>query len=155
MQRTWIVAITAVVVVGLSGREANAGAPFEAEVVGIEVDGQVVAGIPGGAPWVVDEGQVRIDDDGELTLDVEGLLLLNGTVGPVFEVAAGVFCSTVDTDEEEFTEVARTGNAPLNADGDAEIEETLELPGVCAAAIVLARVTVIDAGFVGGPPGGP
>ena len=102
--------------------DASAGDLFESNVVGIDVGGQVVAGIPGGAPSVVAKGETEIDPDGELEIDVEGLLLLDGTVGPVLEVIASVHCASGATDHEAFTEVARTASAPLSAAGDVQIE---------------------------------
>lgn len=154
MRISTVLAIASLLGSALPGVTARAGAEFEASVVGIEVGGQVVAGIPGGAPWTVDVGEVRIRN-GELDLEVEGLLLLNGTVGPVFEVIASLHCASGGEGEEAFTEVARTGSFPLSPAGDAEVEELIDVPEQCSAAIVLVRVKVIDAGFVGGPPGVP
>jgi hypothetical protein len=103
----------------------------------------------------VDGGEVLISRFKTIHVDVDGLLLLDGTVGPVFEVIASLHCSTGGTDEEAFTEVARTGSRPLSPDGVVKIFEFIDLPDQCTAAIVLVRVSVIDAGFVGGTPGEP
>lgn len=152
-----LAAVVGIALVGLSAAQASAGGlfPFRTEIVGNEVDGQVVAGIPGGAPWVIDDGDVLISRFNTIHADADGLLLLNGTVGPVLEVFASLHCSTGATGEEAFTEVARSKNAPISAEGDFKIFDFISVPSQCTAAIVLIRVSVIDAGFIGGPPGTP
>ena len=45
--------------------------------------------------------------------------------------------------------VASTADVPLSAAGNAEIEETITLPAVCVAPIVLIRIRLVDVG--GGP----
>ena len=76
-------------------------------------------------------------------VDVDGLLLQDGTLGPVFEVIASLHCSTGGTDEKAFTEVARTGSCPLSPDGDVKFFEFIDLPEQCAAAIVLIGVDLL------------
>jgi hypothetical protein len=156
MKRVLLTAVAGILLVGLHAPVASAAGLLRADIVGNEVNGQVVAGIPGGAPWVVDDGHVVVSRlFHAIALDVEGLLLLDGTVGPVFEVIASLHCSSGGPGEEVFTEVARTKSHPLSPEGNVKLFEFFDVPDQCTAAIVLVRVKVIDAGFIGGTPGEP
>ncbi len=133
---------------------ASAGDLFKSLVVGKQVAFQEIAGISPdlAQPWVVAEGEVEISEDGELELDVEGLLLLDATVGPVVTVFASLVCQKTGpfvAGEPTNEVVASTGDVALSAAGDAEIEETIDLPPVCVAPIVLIRINLVD--FGGGP----
>ncbi len=138
------------VLVGMSAGGASADDLFESPIVGKQVANQEIAGISPdvASPWVVAEGEVEIGVYGELEMEVEGLLLLDGTVGPILEVFASLVCQkTTPTGEPTNEVVASTGNVPLSADGDAEIDETIDLPDVCVAPIVLIRAGLLDVGF--------
>src|SRR5262245_53984078 len=56
---------------------------------------------PGGLPWVLDRGQVRLSSDDELDLRVEGLVIPrpagDGTAGGVTSITASLYCGA-DTD---------------------------------------------------------
>jgi hypothetical protein len=93
----------------------------------------------GGAPWVAN-GSAELGRDGRLEVHVEGLLLTNtgnplldGTTGPVRGVRASLACEGTNV-------VATTGVVPLDASGNAEIEETIALPSSCVGPIVLIRI---------------
>jgi hypothetical protein len=97
----------------------------------------VVHGVkPGGAPWVLDHGKVRLRSDGRLHVEVEGLVIptapQNGT-NPVPMLAASLFCGS-------DTPAASTDAVPFSTSGDAEIEAKLALPAKCLAPVVLLRV---------------
>lgn len=48
---------------------------------------------PGGAPWVLKRGEVRLKSDGKLDLRVEGLVIpALGTPGPVTTISASLYC---------------------------------------------------------------
>ena len=85
-----------------------------------------------GAPWVA-SGDVEVDKHGRLRVDVEGLLLTNGTTGPVRGVRASLTCQDGDV-------VATTGVVPLSTAGDAQIDETISVPASCVGPIVLIRI---------------
>jgi hypothetical protein len=89
---------------------------------------------PGGAPWVIDEGSVRLRSDGRLHVEVEGLVIpTRGNTNPVSKLAASLFCAG-------DAPVASTDPVDFSPQGDAEIEATLDLPRKCLAAVVLLRV---------------
>lgn len=89
---------------------------------------------PGGAPWVIDRGSVRLRSDGRLRVEVEGLVIptppQNGS-NPVATLSASLFCGS------DTTPAATTAAAPFSTAGDAEIEAQLALPAKCLAPVVL------------------
>ncbi len=87
-----LIAVAMTFTLTLASESASADDLIESEVVGIKVGGQVLAGIGGGAPWVVAEGNVKISEGDGFEVEVEGLLLLDGTVGPVIDVIASLHC---------------------------------------------------------------
>lgn len=91
---------------------------------------------PGGAPWSLDQGSVRLRGSGKLRLEVEGLVLTSlGTAGPITGIAASVFCGA----DSVTTPVATTPVAPLSSSGDGEIDARVSVPGTCLAPLVLVR----------------
>lgn len=96
--------------------------------------GATIFGVaPGGVPWVVDEGSVRVRRDGRLDLRVEGLVIptppQNGT-NTVPAVTASLYCNAALADATELF--------PLSIpDGDARIRADLTLPETCVAPVVL------------------
>ena len=98
----------------------------------------------GGLPWVLDEAKVELDRDGKLEVEVEGLIIpaVDGFGNnPVPFFRAIVSCLSVDEGGNVVTANVMTTNDaevmegdPLN--GDAEIEENVELPTPCIAPIV-------------------
>ena len=148
--RNFITLLGAFLLVGASAGSASASDLFESNLAGKQVANQEIAGIsPDVAqPWVVAGGEVEIGEDGKIELEVEGLLLLDGTVGPVLTVFASLVCQkTVLTGSPTNEVVASTADVALSAAGDAEIEEVIALPSTsCIAPIVLVRVRLVDIG---------
>ena len=120
----------------------------------LTVGQQVLAGITGGSPWVVAQGEAKVSEGGDFKVEVEGLLLLDGTIGPIVDVIASLHCLVGDTAEDSgYTEVARIGPVPLDTNGDAEMEGQVELPPVCIGPVLLVRAFSVDASVFGGMPG--
>jgi hypothetical protein len=91
---------------------------------------------PGGLPWVLSRGDVRLEDGGRLDLEVDGLIIPQlGTPGPVHSISASLYCGA----DSNATAAATTGQVPLSAAGDARISETVSLPATCLAPIVLVH----------------
>ena len=98
----------------------------------------------GGLPWILDEAKVELDRDGKLEVEVEGLIIpaVEGFGNnPVPFFRAIVSCLSVDAGGNVVTANVMTTNDaevmegdPLN--GDAKIEENVELPTPCIAPIV-------------------
>ncbi len=98
----------------------------------------------GGLPWVLDEARVELDGDGKLEVKVEGLII-PAAIGFGFNPApffrAIVSCLSIDGGGNAVTVNVITTNGaevmqgdPRN--GDAKIEEDIELPTPCVAPIV-------------------
>lgn len=99
----------------------------------------------GGLPWVIDEAEVKLDADGKLKVEVEGLVIADDSsvpedlrgVNPIENFRAILSCLVPNEDENEHTMTnVQTGTFPATDDGDSEIEETIEVPQPCLAPIV-------------------
>ncbi len=137
----------ALLLAGVPAGSAGALDLFESALAGKQVANQEIAGISPdvAGPWVVAEGEVEIGEEGGLDLEVEGLLLLDGTVGPVRSVFASLVCQkTVASADPTNEVVASTTDVPLSAAGDAEIKDVIALPAVCVAPIVLVRIGLVE-----------
>jgi hypothetical protein len=127
---------------GNNNNGQNGKNSFNSSVVGSS-PGTMVGGVPsGGAPWVVNQGSAQISPNGQLEVDVTGLLLglgappnLVGTVGPVQMVAASLVCGG-----SGGTVVASTGAVFLDASGRADIQDVIAVPASCIAPSILIRI---------------
>src|SRR5256712_14058364 len=126
---------------------------FETDVIGIPTAGMVVRGVAGGgAPWVVDQGEARLKENGRLRVKVERLLITgtggpaDGTTGPVTGVRASLTCQVSNV-------VATTGVQPLSSEGNPKSKAGLTLPTLCIGPVVLVRVgsTTSNPGPLMGP----
>jgi hypothetical protein len=91
---------------------------------------------PGSANWTLEEGSVRLGENGSLKLKVEGLVITaTGTPGPVTGIEAALFCGA----DSDTTPAATTGVVPLSTEGDASIHTIVALPSTCVAPIVLVN----------------
>ncbi len=152
--RTLVTLLSAFLLVGASAGSASARDVFKTEIVGKQVAFQEIAGISPdlAQPWKVAAGAVKIQPNGSLKAEMSGLLLLNDTVGPVVTVFASLVCqktAAVGAGVPTNEVVASTADVPLSAAGDALIRETITLPAVCVAPIVLIRIELVQ---FGGPP---
>ncbi len=150
LKRAVVALVGALLVVGVSTGNARASVLFESNIAGKRLENQEIAGISpdAAAPWVVAGGEVEIGENGKLELNLGGLLLLEGTIGPVLTVFASLVCQQpVLTGAPTNEVVASTLDVPLSAAGDAEINEAITLPSSCVAPIVLVRIRLVDVGF--------
>lgn len=156
MKKLALVSLAAVLVVSavfLSGRSspAQADSPFILKfgsMVGIPTtltDGQSLSplrGIAGGGlPWMLTSASGQLKSDGELKIEVEGLVLAAGAnagSNPIGSFRAIVSCARQDG---SFANIltdafpATTGPA-TNGGGNADIETTVSLPQPCIAPII-------------------
>jgi hypothetical protein len=150
MKKTGSVVVCALVMLlALAGTALGAGSrqagEFRSSLVG-SVPETVLAGVPsGGAPWTIASSQARLRGDGELRVNVEGLLLINtpnhaldGTTGPVRRVLASLVCANAV--------VASTASVPLDSHGNAEIRAMVSVPDPCFAPAVLVRIGALATG---------
>ncbi|MDA4118145.1 MAG: hypothetical protein OK455_07360 [Thaumarchaeota archaeon] len=97
----------------------------------------VVAGInPAGAAWVVSTAEADLAGNGQLSINVQGLVLQStGTVPPGLMVEATLACQT-GTNSWTYSMTSPTA---VSSTGNAAISQTLTLPTPCDAPIVLIR----------------
>lgn len=104
-------------------------------------DGAIRGVDAGGLPWVLDEAEAKLDEDGTLKVEVAGLVIdpdvddddLAGR-NPVPQFRAILSCLSPDAGGVENV---RTGTFEASEDGGSEIEETIDVPDPCLAPIVL------------------
>jgi hypothetical protein len=122
----------------LSTVPALAGAAlFEFERLrGIPTGGLAVRDIPGGGvPWTIARGEARLDADGTLKVEVEGLVIVATGVNPISQFMATLSCLNADGTINNIS----TQPVPATSTGDARIEEVLTLPTTCLGPIVFVR----------------
>jgi hypothetical protein len=94
---------------------------------------------PGGAPWVLKEGQVQLSDRGRLDLRVRGLVIPvapgNGTPGPVTTISASLYCGA----DMDTMAAATTKQVPISRDGDARIRDHITVPATCLSPVILVN----------------
>jgi hypothetical protein len=95
---------------------------------------------PGGAPWVLDRGEVRVRLDGRFDLKVRGLVIPNppgdDTPGPVQTISASLFCGA----DADTMAADTTDQVPIDDDGDARIrDDDFDVPDTCLAPVVLVH----------------
>lgn len=96
---------------------------------------------PGGADWVIGDGQARLRHDGRLDVRVEGLVLTSTGANPIPQLAASVACNGAV--------VATTAVVPFSSTGDAKIHARLALPERCIAPVVLLNPRGNAAVYIG------
>ena len=94
---------------------------------------------PGGVPWVLAQGEARINEDG-LDLRVEGLVIPkpagNGTAGQVMTISASLFCGA----DSGAVAAETSRQAKLSINGDGRIRDgSFDLPASCLAPIVVVH----------------
>jgi hypothetical protein len=105
-----------------------------------------VAGVPAaGLPWMIRSVRGDLDKNGELRIDVDGLVLANdpsvpaslrGT-NPVPFFSAVVSCTTVSGGVIATTNVTTLDFPATMPGGNAQIDQRLTLPHPCVAPIVM------------------
>jgi len=104
----------------------------------------VIRGVNGaGAPWIIGDARAELRSDGELKIEVEGLVLAKrapvpparqGT-NPLPQFKAIVSCQSIVNGAPAVTNVS-TALFDANTAGDAQTETNVDLPTPCLAPIV-------------------
>jgi hypothetical protein len=101
--------------------------------------------VAGGVPWVLTDSSARLKRDGELDVRVHGLVIPTlGNPGPVKTVSASLLCGP----DSHVGVAASTGQVPLSAGGDAQIEATITVPAICLAPIVAVNPNGNSAAYI-------
>ena len=95
---------------------------------------------PGGAPWVLKRGEVRVKSNGKLNLRVKGLVIPgapgNGTPGPVTTISASLYCGA----DSNTTAADTSQQVPISRKGGARIHDTsFTVPSTCIAPVILVH----------------
>lgn len=115
-----------------------------APVSGAFVGTSLIRGVSGGgAPWVISTGQGSLDTDGNLDIEVTGLVLAPsvpapfGGTNPVPSFKGIVSCLNSDGSTANVS----TGAFPASLDGNAEIQAKIGLPSPCFAPIIFVAAS--------------
>jgi hypothetical protein len=107
-------------------------------VSGALVGTDLVREVPAGQrPWRIARGEGRLMDDGLVRINVEGLVLLEDGTNPVVAFRGLVSCLTAEGGVANVL----TGEFTADPAGNAQIEETIEIPGSCFAPVVFVTST--------------
>jgi hypothetical protein len=90
-----------------------------------------INGVPGaGAAWRIDSGRGELRTNGDLEVEVEGLVLVNTGANPSAAFRAAVACHTI-VDGQAATARDVTGPFPATPQGDSKIEAQVNVPSPC------------------------
>jgi len=91
----------------------------------------------GGAPWVVLGGaQGQLTSDGQLNIQVSGLVLVSTHTNPSANFRGLVSCLSIGDDGSVTTVNVSTEDFPADMDGNSCIASTIDLPSPCFAPII-------------------
>jgi len=99
----------------------------------------------GGAPWVISSANGTVDHQGNVSVQVTGLIIpiLTPPHNPIGTFSAVVSCLTLDGVMN-----VRTGPFPASAAGDSTINATVALPHPCKSPEVFVGLTRPNGAFV-------
>lgn len=100
-----------------------------------------IQGVPGaGAAWTNPQNvDGKLKSDGEVDIQVSGLVLVATGTNPLASFRGIVSCRSIDTSTtppSATTVVVATGAFPASPSGDSDIQDTVALPSPCVAPIV-------------------
>lgn len=118
-----------------SGASASPEPGSRADILRAPLQGSILSDPPlfgltrGGAPWVISEGTARLRANGDLHVEVEGLIIPTRGDNPLASLSASVACNDAI--------VAMTAPVPFSTAGDAVLDAHVTLPERCLAPAVL------------------
>ena len=106
-----------------------------------------IRGVPGaGAPWSIDKANGTLKENGDLEVEVKGLIITGTGANPVPTFRAVVSCQSI-ADGAAVIVNRVTAPFPATTTGDAQFEGNVDLPSPCIAPIVFVT------NGTGDPPG--
>ena len=135
MQISRLVILGVVTLLGVLTRSSANAQVLKSTIIG-STPGQTIGGVTAArAPWQVTKGRIILRNDGSFTIQLTGLVLVNGT-NPVAQVAASLVCGgsggAVAVTSQTFALSVPEGNADFSGQ--------LTLPTSCLAPVVIVRV---------------
>ncbi len=134
--------VAAVLALAVAGPVAADDEILEGKLRACPSDGTSIGGVNScGKIWKLKSGEVELGRDGDIEVELRGLVLndastgeFNGTADGVTQVVVSLVCGG-----SKASVVAESDRFPLSKDGRADIETKLRLPAQCIAPIVLVR----------------
>jgi hypothetical protein len=158
MRKKWILAAVLALGLGLVAQASLAGSGPNSTVLRFKTMVGTVAtytgptnairGVPGaGSPWSIDKANATLKANGDLDVEVNGLVITATGTNPVPAFRAVVSCLSI-ADGAAVTVNRVTAPFPATTTGDAQFEGDVNLPSPCIAPIVFVT------NGIGDPPGG-
>ena len=134
--------LAAALALAVAGPAAADDEILEGKLRACPSDGTSIGGVNAcGKIWKLKSGEVELGHNGEIEVELRGLVLndattgeFNGTADGVTQVIVSLVCGG-----SKASVVAESDRFPLSKDGRADIETKLRLPAQCIAPIVLVR----------------
>ena len=135
MQISRLAILGVVTLLGVLTRPSANAQVLKSTIIG-STPGQTIGGVTAArAPWQVTKGRIILRNDGSFTIQLTGLVLVNGT-NPVAHVAASLVCGgsggAVAVTSQTFALSVPEGNADFSGQ--------LTLPTSCLAPVVIVQV---------------
>jgi hypothetical protein len=100
-----------------------------------------IRGIGGaGAPWQIAAGKAELQANGEIEVNVRGLVLVRTGANPVANFAVILSCQSKDAAGAPTVVNLVAGITPATTTGDASFEGTVTPPSPCIAPIVFVAI---------------
>ncbi len=146
MRKKWILPVILALGLGLIAQASFAGSDRNSTVLKFKTMAGVVApytgpanairGIPGGGvPWSIDEAHGTLKENGDLDVEVKGLIIIATGTNPFPTFRAVVSCQSI-ADGAAVTVNRVTPSFRATTTGDAKFKGTVSLPRPCIAPIV-------------------
>ena len=154
MRKRWILAVVLALGLGLIAQASLAGSGRNSTVLKFKTMVGVVApytgpvnairGIPGGGvPWSIDKANGTLKENGDLDVEVKGLIIIATGVNPFPTFRAVVSCQSI-ADGAAVIVNRVTAPFPATTTGDAQFEGNVSLPSPCIAPVVFVTAGTGD-----------
>lgn len=138
MYKALVLPLAIVALAGCAEVEKMMGVELKSKLIACPT-GKAIGDVPScGKVWKLASGSAELKKDGDLEVEVKGLVLndastgtSNGTPDGVDGVAAAVVCGG--------KQAAQTDVVPLSKEGDAKVKAKVTVPGDCATPIIVLR----------------
>jgi hypothetical protein len=158
MRKKWILAVVLALGLGLVAQASFAGSGPNSTVLRFKTmvgtvapylgTANAIRGVPGaGSPWSIDKANGTLKANGDLEVEVKGLIITGTGANPVPTFRAVVSCQSI-ADGAAVIVNRVTAPFPATTTGDAQFEGNVDLPTPCIAPIVFVT------NGTGDPPGG-
>jgi hypothetical protein len=154
MRKKWILAVVLALGLGVITQVSLAGSGPNRTVLRFKTmvgtvapytgPANAIRGIPGaGSPWSIDESNGTLKENGDLAVEVQGLVITATGVNPVPTFRAVVSCLSI-ADGAAVTVNRVTAPFPATTTGDAQFEGNVDLPSPWIAPTVFVTTGTGD-----------